>query len=1336
MRVLYGKFHSHETTHTSSRDTKTNKRSTIIQFLSSCNEFELNYFFNLIFDSLNSFLLTLNETGRVLTEERFEYNDNDYELSQRDAQLAKLQSKLNDASVHDLKRVIPFKKILGILQSLDIIIKKLARQIEHFAHRILQFICFIHKYAKTLTDQLGETSEYHSNLLKIIRQQVTLRFKQFFDTFDHLDFTQQEYFFIYESFIWPQTSRLSLDCVKNVNNLMKIFLLWSERPNYYPLFVLKLDDFKQIDNNSINYELLKPFKSQNILDLVFKLIDSPKCSQNVVDFVLDIVHNLVSFADFKSSEQIDDDEELVCKPLPFQIEYSLHADLRSSSEELNFGTLILKPHVSSIVNHIERKVLANMSKKELPTKPLKILARISCFASNSQQQCEKIIQLLIPYLIKNRKQTEDSEMNILNSINYLLRQVTNLDDFVCPLSRLFCVISNRQSRIELCNIFKTLKELDKKYATVAQLVNDLNSWDAKRLEEPDYMLRLEAFKQLNTLVREWNTFDIQLASILIYNCFFFINNIGDLAIKESSTNCVQLFLKKSSELTLSKSERHLFETNFVAEMKKGLRSKVESARHEFVNVLVAFLKSFKDIFTQFNDLCVLFDESDVEKDFYENIKHIQMHRRARALKRLQRACNDKQIAADNLLNFMIPLVRCFLDNDAYYKYDYLIEDACQALGSICTMLSWPKYLKLTQHYLKELPKSIDNQKIIIKILVNVLDAFHFDLSLATSNDYFTKNKQVEQEENDDENEESESTKQEENKSNELSSSMNKKQVVSASLANKIHSTITKSILPTLFKCLTKRFKSDEQHKLNKYEDYDEQVLRVPIALAILKLLNNLPKKTFETHLPGLLFKVCDMLKSRAISVRTTTRECLMKMVNSFPSKQYYFYLFKELSNSLTRGYQVHVLCYTIQMILKNIENNLVVGDLDGSLDVLLSSVKLELFSDVSDEKEVKQILAKITEAKVISSFNTLETLAKVLSQSRLLDLLKPFKEELDTCNSRKLLKKIEEALRRILLGLMSNTSLTPHSLLILVYGLVNDTFSALKHGKRNVLKQQSDKEPTKQVEMQSCLIIPTEAKRGGDKPKVQSRTNQHVIVEFALNLLNNLIKQNRLTEVPDFVKMLDPYLQVFVEYLDGKYLKVTIITIRCLIGMLKHPLPFLEVYSKQIANKLFVLLKTYSSSSTNDSERGDNFELLMVCYKLISNLIRDCAHFNLNDEQLQVLLHYAERNLYDNYKQASAFNLLKSILTRKFQCEELNDVLGKVMKLSIQAESVTVRLQSRQTMLQYMLNYSLTEKKLIKLIEFYVIQLDYEYETGRESALEMLATMFETFPVVRPRTNY
>jgi len=291
-----------------------------------------------------------------------------------------------------------------------------------------------------------------------------------------------------------------------------------------------------------------------------------------------------------------------------------------------------------------------------------------------------------------------------------------------------------------------------------------------------------------------------------------------------------------------------------------------------------------------------------------------MHRRSRALKRLQRACNDNLIASNNLLSFMMPIVRSFLDNEMYHKYDYLIEEACGSIGAICYVLAWPKYLKLVEYYLKILPKNILNQKLIIKILVSVLDAFHFDLSLSKSFDYFTERKKEVKNGVD----EAEITSDIEDAS--VSDPVEKSQVtsqtllntnifrtkklVSSALATKIHSTITKSILPMLFKCLTKRLKSDDQIKMNKREDEDEQILRVPMALAILKLLNNLPTKTLETHLPGLLFKVCDMLKSRAVSVRNTTRECLMKMINSLPDKKYYFYVFKELSNSLTRGYQV------------------------------------------------------------------------------------------------------------------------------------------------------------------------------------------------------------------------------------------------------------------------------------------------------------------------------------------------------------------------------------------------------------------------------------------------
>lgn len=83
----------------------------------------------------------------------------------------------------------------------------------------------------------------------------------------------------------------------------------------------------------------------------------------------------------------------------------------------------------------------------------------------------------------------------------------------------------------------------------------------------------------------------------------------------------------------------------------------------------------------------------------------------------------------------------------------------------------------------------------------------------------------------------------------------KRTLVGSAMAFKIHTHLSQSIIPTLFKCLTKRLRSEGEHKSNKREDESEQILRVPIALALLKLLINLPSRTFETHLPGLLFKV-------------------------------------------------------------------------------------------------------------------------------------------------------------------------------------------------------------------------------------------------------------------------------------------------------------------------------------------------------------------------------------------------------------------------------------------------------------------------------------------------
>ena len=72
--------------------------------------------------------------------------------------------------------------------------------------------------------------------------------------------------------------------------------------------------------------------------------------------------------------------------------------------------------------------------------------------------------------------------------------------------------------------------------------------------------------------------------------------------------------------------------------------------------------------------------------------------------------------------------------------------------------------------------------------------------------------------------------------------------------------------------------------------------------------------------------------------------------------------------------------------------------------------------------------------------------------------------------------------------------------------------------------------------------------------------------------------------------------------------------------------------------------------------------------------------------------------------QATALPLLKAILTRKLSVNEMHEIILKISELSIRDPDSSTRMQCRQLMLIYMVEYPLG-KKISKHFDFYISNL-------------------------------
>ncbi|KAH9220293.1 HEAT repeat protein-like protein [Leptodontidium sp. 2 PMI_412] len=996
------------------------------------------------------------------------------------------------------------------------------------------------------------------------------------------------------------------------------------------------------------------FFTTEVLSKVAECLAPPKSKDEVKRFVLkDIVQKIIALS------REDNAAEGSAKELTARVKHE-----------------ILNPSMDAFLVQIGGVLRSQGDMgKELLESCISTVSELAPFVTTSSQ-AQNLVDVSIFLLDQPTRRVKPKEKGALLVVLehfvpiYDLQNDEALKDRVFhTVTSLFGFFKDNESRQGLSRVLMVYSEKDPVMGDVAQLCIGLNSFLENRLDEPDYDRRIKAFNTLNACAdftaRQWTP--------LLYNMLFYITHdeeSGILSSNSSDTLC-QFISTAGSAQAEKDAFVGLLSSVLMPALYTGARHESELIRREYLKVMGKLVETFPE-WIEVSDMKVLIGEPSIDKSesepsqsFFESILDIGKGRRPAALKRLCDAAESGKLGSKNVGHFLIPLLEHFIfdkaeGNDA----SQLASEASTAIGVLARCLEWPQYRALLRRYIGYI-ESKDQPKQMIRLLGRVIDALSVDSRATTLGDDV-----------------------------ETSESMD----ADAPLDPTTKSTLTKT-MPRLDK-FADDITSNILPPLTSYlHDKDESTvsLRVPVAIIVVRLLKLLPRDQLNSRLPAVLTDVCHILRSKAAESRKMTRDTLVKICVLLGPTCIGFVL-KELRSSLQKGYQVHVLSFTMHSILVATTPDHAPGDLDYCLGQIVDIITDDIFGNTGQEKDAEEYTSKMEEVRSSKSYDSMELIASTATLSRLTDLVTPIRKLLQEKLNIKMVRKADQLLNRISNGLQRNRAANSRDSLIFCYEVIQDANREQKPNER------------KKVDHKLKKYLSTKgARRGLDRGSTTVYTFK--IVRFAFDVLRAVLKKHDSLRT---AKNLTGFIPLFGDAVVEAEEEVRVSAFKTLTTIVKVPL-----LEEPNWTNLYRVAAAEATKSVVESPQTDS-DIAQAALKMISVILRTRPDVKVKDTSVDNLLGKLRQDITEPERRHVTFGFLRAVLDSKVETAVVYDVLDYVGEQMVTNFDKDTRDLARGAFFQFLSEYPQKKARWSKQLKFIVGNLNYAREGGRLSILELI----------------